>query len=892
MIFTNVLKRYWGELELPIDRYSVEEIEKMKCVRITRELTCDERLGFDGVRIYTPKELEELKTRDTKENIILFETDTDSGYGSFFTYERINEEDVFHLFMIIFGQTKEDDIYDKTWKPINFLDIVYTKDKEFVTREARGRGKYFDIVEPESYYQDADDEVKTMLSKNIAYIRYIINKEKALPDQKLTEEELPIARHSGDDFNLLSLYGYDLHSGTCFRANASKAIYGIVASHFKILYNTAKVQKDSDAERINIYSDPNQFLTEIAKFEPNIRHRTVVSAETCAQETYFKEINEEKVDVKEDPEYHLIQEVKTKLQKYVNLLPKDVKSKQDPFPVYQFLVSYDKYIMLFEYKYVYDWDKVENIPINDEMKLIQVVIWNSSNMNFVGTYFKGICARIGYWQKDRFKKDQAERIYKIRSKRAYLNLSSDAIKPIEKIEPSKAFLCLNRDMQEVKADEFFNCTKYLDNIEYQNSKDFISNLLGSKTIGDLQQLTEVKKLMKIPALEMLIKFGLVSFVYHLYKFTFNKRISVMQNPDHPIYKELGINLNGKTIAEIMGMPLRFVKLFKNCIENEETTKFYLANLSSTGPIMDLYKKIGACYIICSELSITSQEMNDQDLENLLYMLKYELPPVDNVWPIFFRKQIKNPYNEDLIESWNTNHSKFKKYLQDIRSSYPLIAKNSLNWAYVDYLRMRARYYSQLERKINQGAYPVKLNPDKRHMYYNRGVLEEINEVYYYHNLLQKEVSIVRNEVDTPIFLKNSIQMDYTSKKYQFKVMNLKSVYSTNDENINNSYSIEGEGCYQHHCLYNCYKDQLVKGTYQCVVLRKLENPGKPYITIGFENGVINQTYGVNDSRLTDEECKMILHWLKNGGKGIKISRSCGGFNTNLLRLPEYSNFAK
>lgn len=892
MIFTNVLKRYRGELELPIDRYSVEEIEKMKCVRITRELTCDERLGFDGVRIYTPKELEELKTRDTKENIILFETDTDSGYGSFFTYERINEEDVFHLFMIIFGQTKEDDIYDKTWKPINFLDIVYTKDKEFVTRDARGRGKYFDIVEPDGYYQDANDEVKTMLSKNIACMRYIINKEKALPDQKLTEEELPIARHSGDDFNLLSLYGYNRHSGTCFRANASKAIYGIVASHFKILYNTAKVQKDSDAEGIDIYSDPNQFLTEIAKFEPSIRHRTVVSPETCAQETYFKEIYEEKVNVKEDPEYHLMQEVKTKLQKYVNLLPKDVKSKEDPFPVYQFLVSYDKYIMLFEYKYVYDWDKVKNIPINDDMKLIQVVIWNSSNMNFVGTYFKGICARIGYWQKDKFKKDQPERIYKIRSKRAYLNLSSDAIKPIEKIEPYTAFLCLNREMQEVKADEFFNCTKYLDNIEYQNSKDFISNMLESNTIGDIQQLTEVKRLMKIPALEMLIKFGLVSFVYHLYKFVFNKKITVMQNPDHPIYKELGINLNGKTIAEIMGMPLRFVKLFKNCIENEETTKFYLANLSSTGPIMDLYKKIGCCYIICSELSITSQEMNDQDLENLLYMLKYEIPPVDNVWPIFFRRQIKNPYNEDLIESWKENHSKFKKYLQDIRSSYPLISKNCLNYAYVDYLRMRARYYSQLERKINQGAYPVKLNPDKRHMYYNRGVLEEINEVYYYHNLLQKEVSIVRNEVDTPKFLKNSIQMDYTSKKYQFKVMNLKSVYSTRDENINNSYSIEGEGCYQHHCLYNCYKDQLVNGTYQCVVLRKLENPGKPYITIGFENGVINQTYGVNDSRLTDEECKMILHWLKNGGKGIKISRSCGGFNTNLLRLPEYSNFAK
>lgn len=891
MIFTNVLKRSWGELELPIDRYSVEEIEKMKCVRITRELTCDERLGFDGVKIYTPKELEELKTRDTKENIIIFETDTGCGYGSFFTYERINEEEVFHLFMIIFGQSKEDDIYDKTWKPINFLDIVYTKDKEFVTRDARGRGKYFDIVEPEGYYKDADDEVKTMLSKNIACMSYIINKEKELPDRKLTEEELQANLYSKDDFNLLSQYGYKTSSGSTFRALASKAIYAIVASHFKILYNTAKVQKDIDTENIGIYSDPNQFLTEIAKFEPSIRHRIVVSADNCAQETYFKEINEEKINVKEDPEYHLMQEVKTKLQKYVNLLPKDVKSKEDPFPVYQFLVSYDKYIMLFEYKYIYDWDKVAERPINDEMKLVQVVIWNSSNMNFIGTYFKGICARIGYWQKDKFKKDKAEQIYKIRNKRAYLNLSSDAIKPIEKIEPSKAFLCLNREMQEVKAGEFFNCTKYLDNIEYQNSKDFISNLLGSKTISDIQQLTEVKRLMKIPALEMLIKFGLVSFVYHLYKFIFNKKITVMQDPENPNYKMLGINLNGKTIPEIMGMPLRFVKLFKNCIENEPSTKFYLANLSSTCPIMDLYRKIGACYVICSELEITSQEMNDQDLENLLYMVKNELPPFERTWQIF-RKQLRDSDNEDLLDSWKKNHSKFKKYLQDIRNSYPLVSKHCLNYPYVDYLKMRTRYYSQLERKINQGAYPVKLNPDKLHMYYNRGVLEEINEVHYYHNLLQKEVSIVRNEFDTAKFLKNAIQMDYTSKKYQFKVMNLKTVYSTNDENVNNSYSIEGEGCYQHHCLYNCYKDQLVQGTYQCVVLRKLDNPGKPYITIGFEKGVINQTYGVNDSRLTDEECKMILHWLKNGGKGIKISRSCGGFNTNLLRLPEYSNFAK
>ena len=53
MIFTNVLKRGKGQLELPIDRYSVKEIEQMKCVRITSELTCDERLGFDGVKIYT-----------------------------------------------------------------------------------------------------------------------------------------------------------------------------------------------------------------------------------------------------------------------------------------------------------------------------------------------------------------------------------------------------------------------------------------------------------------------------------------------------------------------------------------------------------------------------------------------------------------------------------------------------------------------------------------------------------------------------------------------------------------------------------------------------------------------------------------------------------------------
>ena len=843
MIFTNVLKRGKGQLELPIDRYSVKEIEQMKCVRITRELTCDERLGFDGVKIYTPKELEELKTRDTKENIIIFETDSTNGYGSFFTYERINEEEVFHLFMIIFGQSKEDDIYDKTWKPINFLDLVYTKDKEFVTRDARGRGRYFDIVEPESYYKDADDEVKTLLSKDIACIRYIINKEKELPNQKLTEEELKANLYSKDGFNLLSQFAYNLTSGTYFRANVSKAIYGIVASHFKVLYNTARVQKDSDAEGVDIYSDPNQFLTEIANVEPSIRHRTVVSAETCAQETYFKEIDEQKINVKEDPEYHLMQEVKTKLQKYVALLSKDVKSKQDPFPAYQFLVSYDKYIMLFEYKYVYDWDKVKDTPINDEMKLIQVVIWNSSNMNFVGTYYKGICARIGYWQKDKFKKDQPERIYKIRSKRAYLSLSSEAMKPVEKIEPSKAFLCLNREMQEVKADEFFNCTKYLDNIEYQNSKDFISKMLGSKTIGDLQQLTEVKKLMKVPALEMLIKFGLVSFVYYCYKFLFNKRISVMQDPEHPIYKNLGMNLNGKTIPEIMGMPLRFVKLFKNCIENDQTTRFYLANLTSTGPIMELYKKIVACYVICSELGITSQEMNDQDLENLLYMLKNDIPPFESTWHIFSRKQIRISDNEDLIESWKENHSKFKKYLQDIRNSYPLVSQRCLQYAYRDYLTMRIRYYSQLERKINQGAYPVRLNPDKQHMYYNRFNLEELNEVHYYHNLLQKEVSIVRNEVDTPKFLKNTIQMDYTSKKYQFKVMNLKTVYSTNDENVNNSYSIEGEGCYQHHCLYNCYKDKLVEGTYQCVVLRKLENPGKPYITIGLEKGVINQTYG-------------------------------------------------
>lgn len=892
MIFTNVLKRGWGKLELPIDSYSVEEIEQMRCVRITRELTCDEILGFDGVRIYTPKELEELKTRDTKENIIVFETDTGHGYGSFFTYERINEEEVFHLFMIIFGQSKEDDIYDKTWKPINFLDIVYTKDKEFVTRDARGRGKYFDIVEPEGYYKDVDDEVNTLLNYNIARMRYIINKEKELPDQKLTKEELTTARHSNDGFNLLSLFAYNMQAGTYFRANASKAIYGIVASHFNVLYNTAKVQKDSDAERVDIYSDPNQFLTEIAKFDPSIRHRTVVSSGTFNQETYFKEIDEEKINVKEDPEYHLMQEVKTKLQKYVSLLSKGVKSKQDPFPVYQFLVSYDKYIMLFEYKYVYDWDKVKDAPINDEIKLIQVVIWNSSNMNFIGTYFKGICARIGYWQKDRFKADKAEQLYKIRSKRAYLDLSSEAINPIEKIEPSKAFLCLNREMQEVKADEFFNCTKYLDNIEYQNSKDFISKMLGSKTIGDLQQLTEVKRLMKIPALEMLMKFGLVSFVYHLYKFVFNKKITVMQDPDNPNYKSLGINLNGKTIPEIMGMPLRFVKLFKNCIENDQTTKFYLDNLTSTGQIMDLYKKIVAGYVICSELGITSQEMNDQDLENLLYMVKNELSPFESSWQIFSRKKLRTSENEDLLDSWKENHSKFKKYLLDIRNSYPLVSKNYLNYAYADYLRMRTRYYSQLERKINQGAYPVKLNPEKLHMYYNRFNLEEINEVHYYHNLLQKEISIVRNEVDTSKFLKNTIQMNYTSKKYQFKVINLKTVYSTSDENVNNSYSIEGEGCYQHHCLYNCYKDKLVEGTYQCVVLRKLENPGKPYITIGLEKGVINQTYGVNDSKLTDEECKMILHWLKNGGKGIKISRSCGGFNTNLLRLPEYSNFAK
>lgn len=892
MIFTNVLDRYMEKLELPIDSYSVEEIEQMKCVRITKTLTCDERIGFDGVKIYTPKELEELKTSDTQENIILFETDTENGYGSFFTYERINEEEVFHVFMIIFGQSKEDDTYDKTWKPINFLDIVYTKDKEFVTRDARGRGKYFTTTDTDTYYSYSDDEVDRLLSKEIAGIKYIVDKERELPNQKLTEEELKTGLYPKDGFQMLSQFRYKVYTNSTCRAKASKAIYAIVASHFKVLYNTGKVRKDIDSERVNIYDDPNQFLTEIAKFEPSIRHRTIVGSDTIAQEIYFKPIDEEMVNTKEEPEYHLMQEVKTKLQKYVNLLSKDVKSKQDPFPAYQFLVSYDKYIMLFEYKYMYDWDKVNNIPINDEMKLIQVVIWNSSNMNFVGAYFKGVYRGCSFSNKDRFKKDKEDKIYKIRSKRAYLNLSSESLKPIEKIEPSTAVLCFNREMQTVKAEEFFNCTNYLNNIEYQNSKDFISQLMKSEAIGNLQQITEVKKLMKIPALEMLIKFGLVSFVYYCYKFVFDKKISAMQDPDNQNYKLLGINLNGKTIAEIIGIPLRFVKLFKNSIENEPTTKFYLANLTSNGGIIALYKQICVSYIICSQLSITSQEMSDQDLENLLFVVQNELPPFETTWPIFSSKRIKTSDNEDLIDSWNKNHAKFKKYLQDIKISFPLVLKVHSNWTYIDYLNMRTRYYSQLERKINQGAFPVRLNPDKQHMYYNGRDLAEVDEVCYYHHLLQKEVSIARNEFDTSKFLKNTIQMDYTSKKYQFKVMNLKTVYSTSDENANNSYSIEGEGCYQHHCLYNCYKDRLVNGTYQCVVLRKLENPGKPYITIGLEKGVINQTYGVNDSRLTDEECKMILHWLKYGGKDIKISRCCGGFDTSLLRLPEYSNFAK
>lgn len=892
MIFTNVIDRYMGKLELPIDNYSVEEIEQMKCVRITKTLTCDERIGFDGVKIYTPKELEELKISETQENIIIFETDSTNGYGSFFTYERINEEEVFHVFMVIFGQSKEDDTYDKTWKPINFLDIVYTKDKEFVTRDARGRGKYFTLVTPETYYSYSDDEVERLLSQEIAGIKYIIDKERELPNQKLTEEELKAKLYSTDGFNMLSQFRYKVYTNSTYRTKASKAIFAITASHFKVLYNTGKVRKDVDTEWINVYDDPNQFLTEIAKFEPSIRHRTVVGSDTIAQKEYFKPIDEEMVNTKEEPEYHLMQEVKTKLQKYVDLLSKDVKSKQDPFPAYQFLVSYDKYIMLFEYKYMYDWDKINDIPINDEMKLIQVVIWNSSNMNFVGTYFKGVYKGCGYSNKDKFQIEKEDQIYKIRSKRAYLNLSSESLKPIEKIEPSKAVLCFNREMQTVKAEDFFNCTNYLNNIEYQNSKDFISHLMKSEAIGNLQQITEVKRLMKIPALEMLIKFGLVSFVYYCYKFVFNKRISEMQDPDNQNYKLLGINLNGKTIAEIIGMPLRFVKLFKNCIENEPTTKFYLANLTSNGGIIALYKQICVSHIICSQLSITSQEMSDQDLENLLFVVQNEIPPFEVTWTIFSSKRIITSNNEDLIDSWNENHAKFKKYLQDIRVSFPLVSQNHSNWTYIDYLNMRTRYYSQLERKINQGAFPVRLNPDKQHMYYNGASLEEIDEVYYYHHLLQKEISIARNEFDTSKFLKHTIQMDYTSKKYQFKVMNLKTVYSTSDENANNSYSIEGEGCYQHHCLYNCYKDQLVNGTYQCVVLRKLENPGKPYITIGLEKGVINQTYGVNDSRLTDEECKMILHWLKYGGKDIKISRCCGGFNTNLLRLPEYSNFAK
>lgn len=77
-------------------------------------------------------------------------------------------------------------------------------------------------------------------------------------------------------------------------------------------------------------------------------------------------------------------------------------------------------------------------------------------------------------------------------------------------------------------------------------------------------------------------------------------------------------------------------------------------------------------------------------------------------------------------------------------------------------------------------------------------------------------------------------------------------------------SIEHEGRYMDHCVYNAYSKDIANGEYTVVYLRSKTSPEDGLVTIGIdERGRINQTYTFHDRGISKEQAAAIVAWAKS-----------------------------
>lgn len=77
-------------------------------------------------------------------------------------------------------------------------------------------------------------------------------------------------------------------------------------------------------------------------------------------------------------------------------------------------------------------------------------------------------------------------------------------------------------------------------------------------------------------------------------------------------------------------------------------------------------------------------------------------------------------------------------------------------------------------------------------------------------------------------------------------------------------TIEHEGKYMDHCVYNAYSRDIANGEYTVLYLRKKSSPENGLVTIGIdEHGRINQTYTFHDHGIDRSDAMAIAAWAKS-----------------------------
>lgn len=279
---------------------------------------------------------------------------------------------------------------------------------------------------------------------------------------------------------------------------------------------------------------------------------------------------------------------------------------------------------------------------------------------------------------------------------------------------------------------------------------------------------------------------------------------------------------------------------------------------------------------------------------------------------YFGKDVEECSNEllqDLLTIWVSNYrlsqlthgadglfpvAKINIWAHQLVQMIKKIKEAKLNlYSYGDYIADLNRCYNYIG-EIDKKSFPVSFNVNKTRSWPDvidpttQEVLsrKEIDMVTYYHLVLQKFITVKQKELDEckhKMLEENFLKNNKDEKKFvnvtkQYAIIPLKTLYSPEGETEDNSFSVQGEGRYMHHCLYNSYSESLSEGKYKAYALRAVNDLGHPLVTIGVtENGIIDQTYRQCDKPISQVEADVILEWIKSLKGKITLGSQPGGW---------------